>query len=110
MSLEETAVEVGLGAAAGLATGLTNVSAPQVHHLLIGDAFNKTANATNVATKSFQQHHKIGTALAAGTTAVLGHGVIGAAVVAVAPVAAVAAVVGGAAFGIFKLVEHLRKA
>ena len=72
-------------------------------------AFKASQKFFHAATKSLRSHHKLATAIGAGATAVLGHGVIAAGVVAAAPFALGAAAVGGAVFGTVKLVEHLRE-
>jgi hypothetical protein len=113
----KTGVQVAGGVAAGVLTGLQNAAAPQFQPRHIMGTANTVAKASNAATKSFHQHHKVGAALAAGASAVIGHGTVAtlaaagaAVVVAVAPVVLGVAVFGGATFGVHKLIQHFTKA
>jgi hypothetical protein len=101
--LKKAAIQAGIGAAAGVGTTLANTSAPHVRGVA-----GASANFASGVTKALKNHKGVAGALAAGTTAVVGTGAVGTAVVAALPVVAVAAAVGGAAFGVFKLVERFR--
>ena len=105
-----TAIKVGVGAAAGVASGVANAAAPHVRAVGSG-AVNASSSFFNGATKALRNHKGITGALGAGTVAVVGHGVVGTAIIAAAPVvavtAAVGAVAGGTVFGLFKLYKAL---
>jgi hypothetical protein len=100
--LEKTAVRVGVGTVAGVGTALANQAAPHVRGIGTG-AVNASANFSNAATKAMRQHGGISGAIAAGTAAVVGHGAAATVIVAAAPVALGAAVVGGVAYGLYRL-------
>ena len=105
MSAEEMAVKAGVGAVAGIATGLKNASAP---HIARAGVANLSANFFNGATKALKTHKGVSGALAAGAAAVVGSSSVAAAAVVAAPYVAATAVVGGAAYGVYKLVGFLR--
>jgi hypothetical protein len=108
-AVEKQSVAVAVGAAAGIATGLAQTAAP---HLRGPGTFvaNNSAQFYNSATSALKNHKGITGAAGAGAAAVL-HGVgattIGAAVAAVAAPVVVAAAVGGAVYGLFKLVQKI---
>ena len=111
MSSEEKvllgAAKVAVGAVAGTVTGLSNAAAPHVRAIGSG-ALNASSNFFNGATKALKNHKGVSGALGAGTAAVIGHGAVATAAVALAPVAAVTAVVAGASFGIYKLIKYVQ--
>jgi hypothetical protein len=101
------AAKIGIGTAAGVATGLKNVSAPHLKGIGTG-LTNLSSNFANGATKALRHHKGVAGAISAGTVAVVGHGAVAAAAVAAAPVVFAAAVAGGAILGICKLVTAVR--
>jgi hypothetical protein len=113
--VEKTAIQVGVGAVAGVVSGLKNAPAPHsmgIYHGIGAGAANASSNFFNAATKSMHKHHKFWGALGAGATAVVGHGALAAVATAAAvavPVVIGVAAVGGAAVGTVKLAEYLRK-
>ena len=111
MSVEETAAQAAAGAVAGTVSGAMNAAAPHLRRVgRVGfGAFNIPSAFFNGTVKSLRTHHKLTTALGAGTAAVIANGAVATAVVAAAPVVLGAAAVGGAIFGTVKLVEHLRE-
>jgi hypothetical protein len=108
-TVKKAAITVGTGTALGVGTALANRTVPHLARSPISGAVNASASFSHAATKSLKANHKnISGAIAAGTAAVVGHGVIGAAAVAVAPVAVGAAVVAGAGYGIYKLAKLIQ--
>jgi hypothetical protein len=101
------ATKIGIGAATGIATGVSNVAAPHLRGMGTG-AVNASTNFFNGATKALKNHKGVAGAVSAGTAALLGHGVVATAVVAAAPVVAVTAAAGAAAFGLYKLVKYVQ--
>jgi hypothetical protein len=105
-ALVGAAVKAGVGAVAGIATGLSKtMPAPHAAHAAIS---NFSASFFNSATKALRSHKGLSGALAAGTTAAITSPTIAAAVIVAAPYVAVTATLGGAAFGAYKLVEFIR--
>lgn len=109
MSAEEaaikTAVKVGMGAVGGIVTGMKAMPAPHAAHAAVA---NLSANFFNGATKALKTHKGVSGAVAAGAAAVAGSSAVAAAAVVAAPYVAATAVVGGAAYGVYKLVGFLR--
>jgi hypothetical protein len=111
MSVEKTAAQLMVGTVEGIVSGLKDAPAPHFRGIYKGigaGATNASSNFFNAATKSMHKHHKIGTALGAGVTAVIGHGALATAAVAATPFLLGFAAIGGTIFGTVKLVEHLR--
>ena len=96
-----------VGAASGIATGLSGKVAPHLQGAGTG-AINASSNFFNGFAKALKNHKGVAGAVSAGTAAVVGHGMVATAVVAAAPVVAATAVVGGVAFGAYKLFERIR--
>jgi hypothetical protein len=99
-----SAVKVGVGAVAGVVSGLKNNPAPHVGRGLA----TASSNFANGVTKALRRHQGVGGAIGAGAAAVIGHGAVAAAVVAAAPAVLATAAAGGAVFGVYKLVEYIR--
>lgn len=102
------AAKAGIGAAAGLVTGLKNAASPHFVGRGMG-AVNVSSKFANGFTKAMKQHRGIAGAASAGAAAVVGQGAVATALVAAAPAIALTAAAGGAVFGIYKLVEHISK-
>ncbi len=115
MDKEKIVFEAGkaaIGAAAGVASGMKNMSAPHGRGIGTGVG-NASAKFFNGATKALKNHKGFSGAMGAGTAAVLGSGHVSVAAVSTAAVAAVpivlaTAAAGGAIWGICKLVEKLK--
>ena len=104
---EETAIKAAVGTAAGVATGVANTSAPHLLGRGVG-LTNASANFFNGATKAYKNHKGLAGAVSAGTAAVVGHGAVATVAVAAAPVVLATAAIGAAAFGVFKLIQHIQ--
>ncbi len=110
MSNEKVLAQVataGIGAAAGVVSGLKNAAAPHLSGRM--GAFNVPANFTNGMTKAMRQHKGFSAVVGAGAAAAIPHGAaIAAVAIAAAPAVAVTAAAGAAIIGACKLVQYFR--
>jgi hypothetical protein len=103
---DTTAIKVGMGAAAGAASGIANAAAAsQIHNNMIKPgAYNASSKYLHAATKALKQHKGLTGAAVAGGAAVA-HGAVGAAV---ASVALPVVVAGAAGWGVYKLAKYIK--
>ena len=102
------AIKVGVGTAIGVGTALANAPAPHLLKSPVTSAVTNSAAFSHAATKALRSHKGWAGAITAGTAAVVGHGAIATALVTAAPVVVATAVVGGGAFGVYKLAKFVK--